>query len=63
MFGAILDKAYALCGAAGGDFLTLDGEFFRSVAALGLTDRFTRTITKQPYRLHPDNPAYTGWGR
>jgi hypothetical protein len=22
-----------------------------------MTDRFTRTITKQPYRLHPDNPA------
>jgi GAF domain-containing protein len=57
VFDAILEKAYALCGAAGGDFLTFDGEFFRSVAARGMTDRFTRTITKQPYRLHPDNPA------
>jgi 3-mercaptopyruvate sulfurtransferase SseA/GAF domain-containing protein len=57
VFGAILDKAYALCGAAGGDFLTFDGEFFRSVATRGMTDRFTRTITKQPYGLHPDNPA------
>src|SRR5262249_16132840 len=44
--------------AAGGDFLTYDGEFFRSVAMRGMTERFGELVTQQPYRLHPDHPIY-----
>jgi signal transduction histidine kinase/uncharacterized protein YbjT (DUF2867 family) len=58
VFDAILEKAYALCDAAGGDFVTFDGEFFRSVAMRGMTDRFGEMVTQQPYRLHPDHPVY-----
>jgi 3-mercaptopyruvate sulfurtransferase SseA/GAF domain-containing protein len=59
VFDTILEKAYALCEAAGGDFVTFDGEFFRSVAMRGMTERFGEMVTQQPYRLHPDHPVYT----
>src|SRR5262249_20299087 len=58
VFDVILEKAYSLCDAAGGDFLTYDGEFFRSVAMRGMTERFGELVTQQPYRLHPDHPIY-----
>ena len=58
VFDAILEKAYALCDAAGGDFVTFDGEFFRSVAMRGMTERFGEMVTQKPYRLHPDHPVY-----
>jgi signal transduction histidine kinase len=57
VFDAILAKAYALCDAAGGDFLTYDGDFFRSISTRKMTEQFTQTVTSQPYQLHPDNPA------
>jgi two-component system, NtrC family, sensor kinase len=59
VFDAILEKAYAVCDAAGGDFVTFDGEFFRSVAMRGMTERFGEMVPQQPYRLHPDHPVYT----
>src|SRR6516165_5546884 len=58
VFDAILQKAYALCDAAGGDFVTFDGELFRSVAMRGMTERFGQMVTQLPYRLHPDHPVY-----
>src|SRR5215469_14391854 len=58
VFDAILQKAYALCDAAGGDFVTFDGELFRSVAMRGMTERFGQMVTQQPYRLHPAHPVY-----
>ena len=59
VFDAILEKAYRLCDAAGGDFVTFDGEFFRSVAMRGMTERFGEMVTQQPYRLHPEHPVYS----
>jgi GAF domain-containing protein len=59
VFDSILEKAYALCDAAGGDFVTFDGEVFCSVATRGMTERFGEMVTQQPYRLHPDHPVYT----
>ena len=39
--------------------MTFDGEFFRSVAMRGMTERFGEMVTQQPYRLHLDHPVYT----
>jgi adenylate cyclase len=58
VFGKILEKAYVLCDASGGDFVTYDGEYFHSVAMQGMTEQFGQTVMQRPYSHPPDHPLH-----
>jgi hypothetical protein len=55
VFGAMLDKAHALCGAAVGSLATYDGEQFRVMATHGYPAEYEALI-RQPFRAPANSP-------
>jgi hypothetical protein len=53
VFEAILEKAQRLCGVAFGTLELFDGQIFRSVATLGISDSFAALLAQG----HPVVPA------
>src|SRR5882757_2455054 len=57
VFGAILEKAHSLCGAAFGSLFTYDGEFFHGAASHGMPEAI-RPDRRAPFRPGRNNPLW-----
>ena len=55
VFGAMLDKALALCGAAIGILWTYDGERLHAAAHRGFSPALAEFVTRTPHPVGPDN--------
>src|SRR5215216_1740337 len=59
VFGAMLEKAMRLCGAAFGMMSTYDGKSFHTAAMRGVPEKYAEEHTRNPPHAVPE----TGLGR